>query len=305
MKSLTKTKYLFILALMTAVTFSACSSVNNDVESLSEEDIQLATEIVGTSLSDEESGMVSSIYDAFSTVDDQGISYGENAMMKNHRDRENTGRGREHSFTHTYDPETGVHAISFERSVNNPRFSKSVSVDQEMIFTGIDGNFLATPKADYDSIETIDFRSLKTGTAEGPVRSSSFTKIDSMYITGVHATSGTLTMNGNHHGFGEAEATLGDSTFASRNYDIKISFENITINKDTVEAYGNLEQGVTGTLTYSIIMNKTVGGNPDETLIEGTIELEDDGTALLRFNKVSKVIRLSLIDGEPENTSGN
>lgn len=304
MKSVTNPTYLFALALTFTVTFTACSSVNNDVESLSSEDIQLAAEVVGTSLSDQESGLVSSMYDAFSGVDDQGISYGDNTMMKNGGD-DNTGRGREQSFSHSYDPETGIHSLSFQRSVHNQRFSKSVSVDQEIIFTGIDGNFLARPRADRDSIESIAFTGIKTGQAQGPVRSANFTKIDTMRISGVHATSGILSMDGSHRGFGRAEATLGDSTMASRNYDIQINFDNITIDKDTVRTYGNLEQGVSGTLSYSIVMNKTINGNPQETLVEGTIELEDDGTALLRFNKVSKVLRLSLKDGETEDVTDN
>jgi hypothetical protein len=301
MKVLTNTKHLFALALITAVTFSACSSVNNEVESLSEEDLELAAEIVGTSLSDNESGVVSSMYDAFSSMDDQGLPYdGTRMKQNNHRHREESGRGRESNFSHEYDPVTGIHTISFDRIVQTPRFTKSVSVDQEIIFTGIDGNFLARPRADRDSIESIAFTGIKSGTATGPFRSSSFTKIDTMRIAGVHATSGTLTMNGNHHGFGEAEGTLPDSSTASRDYDIRITFENVAINKDTVKAYGNLEQGVSGTLTYSIVMNKTINGDPEETIVEGTIDLEEDGTALLRFNKASKVIRLSLIDGEPE-----
>jgi len=301
MKTLTQIKHILVVSAVLAITFSACSAVNNDVESLSDEDVAIAAEIVGISLADNESGALSSMYDAFSGIDDVGISYGggQGGMhMKSNDMRGNNGRGGERNFSHSYDSTTGIHTISFERSVQNEMFSKSVSLNQQIIFTDLDGNFLARPKAEKDLIESIAFDGVKSGESEGPFRSSSFTKEDSFRFSGLHETSGTLSMNGTHHGIGVAEGTLNDSTRASRSYEIDINFQNIAIEKDTVKAYGSLEQGVSGTLTYSITMNKTINGVPEETLVEGTIDLEEDGTALMRFNKLTKVIRFSLVDGE-------
>lgn len=298
MKTPTPIKQLSLFAVALAVSFSACSSVNNDVESLSEEDIQLAAEIVAVSLADNESGVMSSMYDAFSGIDESGISYGEVFKAKNHRRNPHSGRGGERDYSHSYDSTTGVHTISYERSVENDRYNKSVSLYQEIIFTDLDGEFIARPKANKDDIEAISFQGTKSGSAAGPIRSSSFTKNDVFEISGVHATSPILSLDGTHKGSGQAEGTMPDSTTKSRSYEIDIAFENVEVNKDTVLAYGNLENGVSGTLTYSILMNKTVNGVPEETLVEGTIDLEEDGTALLRFKGIPKVIRLSLVDGD-------
>ncbi|MEQ9310272.1 MAG: hypothetical protein RLN90_12530 [Balneolaceae bacterium] len=302
MKNLIQIKQLPLYAVALAVLFTACSSVNNDVESLSEEDIELAAEIVAVSLADNESGMMSSMYDAFSDVSESGISYGSDNLYKEKAPRRNpnSGRGGERNYTHTYDSTTGVHTISYSRSVENNVYSKSISLNQEIIFTDLNDAFIARPKANKNDIEAISFQGTKAGESEGPFRSSSFTKTDAFEITGIHATTGTLNMNGTHSGIGQAEGQINDSTTASRSYEIDISFENIAIVKDTVLTYGSLEQGVSGTLTYSIQMNKTVNGVPEETLVEGTIDLEEDGTALLRFNKLPKVIRFSLVDGESE-----
>lgn len=294
MKSLTNLNQFLLFALVTAVTFSACSSVNNEVESLSEEDVQVAAEIAASSLSDDESGLIASMYDAFSGVDASGISYSDGRSKVAPGDG---GRGRERNFSHSYDSTTGVHTISYERSVENDRYSKSVSLLQEIIYTDLDGEFIARPRANKDSIEAISFNSTKNGSFENASKVSSFTKTDDFDISGVHSTSNILSMDGTHTGLGEAEGTLNDSTSA-RAYEINITYENIAINKDTVQAYGNLENGVTGTLTYSIFMSKTVNGVPEETLVEGTIELEEDGTALMRFNKINRLIRFSLRDGE-------
>tara|TARA_R110000868_G_scaffold304437_16_gene565248 strand:- start:24056 stop:24979 length:924 start_codon:yes stop_codon:yes gene_type:complete len=302
MKTITQIKNILVVSAILAITFSACSSVNNDTEALSEEDIAIATEIVAVTLADNESGVISSMYDAFSGVDDSGISYGDfqQGRAKAKRRNHNSGRGGERNYTHSYDSTTGVHIISYDRAVENETYSKSVSLNQEIIFTDLDGGFIARPKAEKNAIEAISFSGTKTGEAEGPFRSSSFTKEDDFEISGIHATSGTLSMAGTHHGIGEAEGQLSDSTTSSRAYEINISFENVAIVKDTVLAYGSLEQGVSGTLTYSIQMNKTINGVPEETLVEGTIDLEEDGTALLRFNKLPKVIRFSLVDGESD-----
>ncbi len=295
MKSLTNLKQLLLIALVTGVTFSACSSVNNEVESLSEEDVQVAAEIVASSLVDDESGLVSSMYDAFSSVDNTGIFYSDGKSKAGPRG--DGGRGRERNFSHSYDSTTGVHTISYERSVENDRYSKSVSLLQEIIYTDLDGEFIARPRANKDSIEAISFNSTKNGSFESDSKTSSFAKTDDFDISGVHSTSTILSMDGTHTGIGDAEGTLNDSTSA-RAYEINITYENVEINKDTVQAYGNLENGVSGTMTYSIFMSKTVNGVPEETLVEGTVELEEDGTALMRFNKINRIIRFSLKDGE-------
>lgn len=306
MRTLIQIKNLLAFAVILAVTFSACSSVSNDVESLSEEDIELAAEIVALSIADDESGLVSSMYDAFSGVDQSSINYGsDDSKFKAPRGNRNNGRGGERNYTHSYDSTTGIHSISYSRSVENDRFSKSVNSNQEIIFTSIDGDFLASPRVEKDLIESISFTGTKSGDATGTYRSSSFTKIDTMAISGIHSTSSILTMDGNHRGFGDAEGTPNDSTTKSKTYEINIDFENVAIQKDTVLAYGNLEQGVTGTLTYSVVMTKTTNGIPEETIVEGTIDLEEDGTALLRFNKFPKVIRFSLIDGDERDENGN
>lgn len=305
MKSLTKIKHLFILSAALAITFSACSSVsNNDVEvdTLSDADVELAAKIVGSSLSDDEDGIVSSMYDAFSNVGETGISYSDDNNKNKPRRNGRSGRGGERSFSHEYDSLTGVHSISYERSVTTDNFSKSLSVSQEIIFTSIDDEFLARPRAEKELIESINFTGTKTGEAESDFRSSNYTKIDTMNVSGIHSTSAILSMDGNHYGAGNVEGELSDSTTGSKVYQIDISYENVAIDKDTVAAYGNLEQGVSGTLTYSILMTETIGGVPEETLVEGTIDLEEDGTALLRFKKLPKVIRFSLRDGERDDT---
>jgi len=298
MKSFKHISKLTLLGLSFMVTFLACSTANNDIDSLSDEDIELATQIISESVSDENSGMMSSIYDAVSTVDTNRISYEDDNTKFKNSDR--SGRGQERNYSYTYDPNTGTHTLQYERSVTNDRFSKSVSLVNTYVYKSPEGAFIARPRANRDSIESIDFTASKSGFVESRRRNSEFVRLDTFAITGLHNTSSILSIDGTHHGEGNASGFTRDSVEASRDYTINIEFINVEIEKDTVSANGNLEQGVTGTLTYSIVLNKTVGDEDDNKVIEGTIEMTGDGTALLRFKKFAKVVRFSLKDGSEQ-----
>tara|TARA_R110002124_G_scaffold120157_2_gene278019 strand:- start:5887 stop:6786 length:900 start_codon:yes stop_codon:yes gene_type:complete len=298
MKSLQNISKLSLLGLSLLVTFAACSAVNNDVESLTDEDIELATQILTESVSDESSGIMSSMYDAVSSVGSDGISYRDSQDKAKHNDR--SGRGREGSYSYTYDPETGTHTLQYNRSVTNGTFSKSVSLLNTYIFKSPEGDFVVRPRANADSIESVDFTGSKSGSVESRRRNSEFARLDTFSIAGLHSTSSIVSIDGTHHGEGSASGVTSDSVEASRDYTVNIELSNVEIVKDTVEANGNLEQGVTGTLTYSIVLNKTFGDRSDTKEIEGTIEMDGDGTALLRFKRILKTIRFSLKDGSTQ-----
>lgn len=298
MKSLKHISKFTPLGLSLLVTFAACSSVNNDVESLTDQDIELATQILTESVSDESSGIMSSMYDAVSTVGEDGISYRDSHDKVNPNDR--SGRGREGSYSYSYNPETGTHTLQYDRSVTNGDFSKSISLLNTYVFQSPEGAYVVRPRANADSIESVNFTGSKTGSVISRRRNSDFARLDTFSIAGLHNTSSILSIDGTHHGEGNFSGITSDSLEASRNFMVDIEFSNVEIIKDTIEVNGNLEQGVTGTLTYSIVLSKTLDGVTDQEIIEGTIDMDGDGTALLRFKKVAKTIRFSLKNGTTE-----
>lgn len=298
MKSLKHISKLTLLGLSLLVTFAACSAVNNDVNSLADGDIELATQIITESVSDESSGIMSSMYDAVSTVGNDGISY-RSGLNKAH-DGDKTGRGREGSFSYNYDPETGTHTLQYDRTVNHNDFSKNISLLNTYVFQSPDDEFIVYPRANADSIESVDFTGSKSGSLISRKRNSEFARLDTFSIAGLHSSSAIVTIDGTHHGEGNATGVTSDSVQVSKDFTVDIDFMNVEIVKDTVEANGNLEEGVTGTLTYSIILNKSRGDQSDQKVIEGTIELDGDGTALLRFKRIAKTIRFSLKDGSTQ-----
>jgi len=239
------------------------------------------------------------MYDAISNVDNDGISYTNNHNKATHDDGR-SGRGREGSYLYSYNPETGTHTLQYDRSFTNADFSKNVSLLNTYVFKSPEGDFVVRPRANPDSIESVDFTGSKTGAVNSLRRNSEFARLDTFSIAGLHSNSSIVSIDGKHHSEGSATGVTYDSIQASRDFTVNIEFTNVEIVKDTVEANGSLEQGVTGTLTYSIVLNRARGERSDQKVIEGSIEMDGDGTALLRFNKILKTVRFSLKDGSIE-----
>tara|TARA_B100000575_G_scaffold294384_1_gene309989 strand:+ start:180 stop:1151 length:972 start_codon:yes stop_codon:yes gene_type:complete len=293
-----KKSFPLLIALL-SVGFLSCSSVSNNTEFISDTDLDMAAEIMGSSIADQQSGLMNSIYDALSNISETGISYGKDQMFPFKRDKKDRGgRGFEKSFSHTYDSTNGVHTLSFERSFEKGLFSSSISTLQKIRYSDLEGNFIARPKLRRNAINQVYLHSTKSGTNSNPRKSSEFTKIDSLNFSGLHVTQNLLQMHGSHRGFGSGSAVLRDSSNHSRSFVVQVDFEDITIDKDTLVTYGNLENAVSGTLSYSMIINKVINEVPEETVIEGTIDLVEDGTALMKFYKYNRIYRLGLKDGD-------
>jgi hypothetical protein len=208
------------------------------------------------------------------------------------------GRGGERNFSADYNPETGEHIVSFDRSFDGPNLTKSLSVLNKYVFTDINSEFLAFPRRDNDMIETIDYKGMRTGSFETERRTSSFTRIDTMFASGLSDESAILTLDGKHNGSGQMTVTLPRmDRSGERTFDVQFDFQNIQIDKAIVRENGNLEEGITGLITYNMQMVKTTNGDTTERSLTGTIELTGDGTALLRFNRFRKTFRIAMRDG--------
>ncbi|NBB75938.1 MAG: hypothetical protein GVY02_01045 [Bacteroidetes bacterium] len=282
--------------------FSACSSVtDSDNESqITEEDLEIAAEIVGESLSDQNSGALSSMYDALSSVGQQGIRYGGPRKMNQSELGYQLTRGNERDYEYSYDPETGIHSINFTRSVERPNFSKSVTAALEYIFSDPEGTFVVFPRANPDSIETIDFSGVREGTSEGPRFETEFVRTEDFFFEGLHESSSEFRMSGLHESQGTRIRKPENRPEIESTYDISIEFVDISIDKEIVEQNGNLEEGVTGTVNYSLVFSATNGDQDRDRVVEGTVEFMADGTGLMRFARFAKVFRISLSDGDAQ-----
>lgn len=295
-------KYILIILAFTASTlFYGCNTVNSSEPDISEEELEIAGEIIGASLSEEQDGVLSSVYDAFSTISQTSISYANTAtsMQKASADSaDRPGRGFERNFSVVYNPETGEHIVSFDRSFEGPNLTKSLDILNKYIFTDADGEFLQYPRRDNEMIETIDFKGTRNGSFETARRSSNFTRIDTLFASGLSSSSAILTLDGKHNGNGQMSVELPNlERSAERTFEVEFNFQNIQIDKAIVEENGNLEEGITGLITYDMQMTQTRDGNPTEKTLSGTIELTGDGSALLRFKRFRKTFRIAMSDG--------
>jgi len=309
-------------ALVMTLVFQSCtdSTAPQLSDEFSEADIQAATEIMGSALADETDGVVSTMYDATATVSSEGIFFGRNRAKNNTQAtltngpngsdhgygpyNPNCGRNNEREFEYSYDPETGIHFIHFKRVIDNNRLQKTMEADMKYIFRNVDGNFIEHPRLYADSIESTDYNGVRTGTHESNRRYAEYLRKDTLYLNGQSEASDILNISGNHYGKGMMELTRPDSTI-NRRYDLTITLNNIQVDKAVVESNGSLEEGVTGTMDYDLTIWRSNGIDETERTISGTIELDGDGTALLRFKRLTRFFNIDLLDGMVEEAPGS
>lgn len=308
-----------ILFLATAVALAACNDLgpNQDELELTQEELEMATVILSNSLSDEHGGMVSILYDAVSEVQSDQIRYSSAESSKtgesdiyaanNHpSDQHHRGRGGESGYESSYDPETGEHRISFFRNVDGPVVQRTMAAEYVYIYTDAEGQFLEFPRRSHDLIETIDFKGMREGSTTGLMREHSFARIDTLFLDGLSSASALLTLEGNHSSNGEMKISA--SRFAgltNRSYELTYTMEDVQVDKAVVMENGNLEQGITGFMSYELFMSMTVNGEVRDREVSGVIELSGDGTALLRFGHLDRLFRIFLGTGEVEESDNN
>ncbi|TNE72330.1 hypothetical protein EP331_07515 [bacterium] len=287
----------FLIPVIALGTLSvACSDDNSSSIEASTADLEYAAAVVSSSLSDETDGLLAATYDATASVSSDGISYG-NSMMKRGGNDHESDRGIGRNAQYTYDPETGTHTLSIERTMTNNRMSKTLSILMKHIYTHESGAFVVQPRVSPDSINSIYFTSTRSGSETATRRSGEFNRIDTLSMAGIASTAETLVLNGSHYGTGSMTVTLKDSTTINKYHDIYIKLTDVSIDKATVQANENLEEGVTGTIDYKMV---TYNSNTDdsEVVVEGTITMTGDGTALMDFKGFAKKALITLQTGE-------
>lgn len=283
--------------IVTAILFSACTLGDFSDDEFSPEEIEAASQIMGQAISDDTDGIFASLNDALSNISDSGFISSPAKLKVEDGDDDYSGRGEEQNYQHDYDPASGTHTISFDRQIDATDFQKNLSALMTYIFTDIDGNFIERPIENEDQIENISFTSSKTGDVTSRFRSSEFSRADTFTIGGVSDATPILTLDGYHYGNGSFNGVHRNGDTFERSFVTEISLLDIEINKDTVAFHGSLEQGVTGTLIYEMSIYRNSNGDESTKTITGTIQMDGDGTALLRLQNVSQLFKVNLSSG--------
>ena len=310
MKTLKHLSSIFFLLLF--VVASGCDTLNNEepeVASVSEADLEAASTIMGETLSDQNEGMMSSLNDMTANIGLQSLSYDMRRFHRN-SDLRPCRRNVDRNYERTYDETTGIHAIVYSRIHQGANCEKNVNVNLNYIFTDADGNFIATPRISADQVSEIAFEGDRTGSSSytnrrGNERTRSFEQIGSWNLSGL--LTDTATLAGTQTSTGDYSFVRTDSSgnpqTVTGTYSLELATVDVTVTQTETEE--DLENQLSGSLQYTINMTRTVNGETEEKVIEGTIELEANGRALLRFNGLRQLYRVTLSDGEVEVTDTN
>jgi len=292
-------KYLYRFFLLSCCFFVAgCSlGVGDDENSISQQDIDAVAQIIGESLSDENSGIVGSISDALGNVSANGFVSTAGTEIQSEAHDENTGRGNESNISYQYTPGTGIHRFSFQRTVNTTGFQKEVFDTTRYIYTDNTGSFIEFPAQQRSSIESVFFTGVRQGTIITPERNSFFLRRDTLEIAGVSQINGLAFVEGIHRSEGSFEGTSESGQTFERDYKLEINFLNIKLNTSFIDQSRSIEQGIQGAFTYVLTITDAVNTSNSRT-IRGSIDMLGDGTATLRLNQQQKFFQVNLDNGQ-------
>jgi hypothetical protein len=288
MKNLTRYSWITLLAFGAFACEKQAPSVNDA-------DLFAAAKMIGETLSDQRDGLVSTLFDATAVPVNGTMQLGGFFAKELAEDELATpgglgmtpgmggmhGRGSERGVTITYDSLTGVHTITFQRSVSRGDFSKSVSFVHKIIYRNAAGAFLRFPRR--QQVASVEFEGTRTGSVNGPLGASNFKRDGAFTQSGLEAASTKIDFNGTFSGEGSHTFTNVDSVQETRAMVFNYKLRNISIEKSALKLEQPLSEGVTGAIDYKVKITKTINGASEVQELEGTIELNGDGTALLEY----------------------
>ncbi|MDQ7039896.1 MAG: hypothetical protein Q9M35_03055 [Rhodothermus sp.] len=303
------------LGLLLMLSVAACDVLQNANETtLSEEDTRVVAEIVAQSLADQSDGMMTDLYDATATFDQNGMYYwGGSAASKDGDVVQDPmqgpryWRGMRRGFRVDYDSATGTHTIRFIHEVSRPNFQKSIEAVLKYIFKDSEGRFIARPRVERERIASIEFEGFRKGSVahrmpSGNERSASFERRAAWHVEGLEAESDTITFEGE-------QEMKGARRFVNRQgQEVEQEFRAHLVTDGPIfilkpSETDSLEHLTYGTLAYQVRMVKRTGDKEVVHEVEGTIEMNGDGSALMRFYGVPHTYRIFLSTGEVKRDS--
>ena len=295
---------LAFVALALALVLSACdsSTVSDDpeVDQLAADE---AAEVVASALADTDGGLVASMEDMTAAISYDGMD--DSRVVQVGRDRQRDGDDRRHracrgDHSLTYDEPSGTHTVVYDCSVESLSFSKSLAATLNYQFRTEAGEFIPRPWANWDLVDSVDFRGAKSGsvmrTRGNASMESAFEQTGSWVLSGL-AGDGAALLAGSQtrEGTRQLETARGTS---SRDFSVTLSSDDIQI----ADSEDGITRSVTGTVSYTAVVEIDTPTKTETKTVEGTIELDGSGRALLRVFGLPTVYRISLYDGEQEGT---
>jgi len=290
-------KITFILTLSVIWLMAGCSidGYENASAPITDQEIQLAGQIIGESISENQSGILSTFSEAFAIPTSSGLITGPSLLS--------SGSFRNiEDYSYTYDSATGEHHVTYTVQRNTLLISSSTQVMLTYIFYDAGESTIEFPEQEMERIDAVDFRSEQSGTINTGSKNSVFRRTDRILLNGLNDQTDILTLDGFHSGEGLFSTTTATGNQIEREYLLDMNYLDIKINKAVVLLNRNFRNGVNGALSYESTVRVVNNGTSVETgnakIVNGTIEMNGDGTALLNFRDQIEPIRLRLDDGD-------
>lgn len=264
-------------------------SFENNQSLLNDEELRITGQIIGESVSENENGLLSSFSEAFAIPTKNGLATGNSVLA--------TGSFRNlQDYNYQYNSSEGTHRVQFSRT--DAITGIPTEYDLKYIFRESGGSFIEFPNQNSHLIESLEFVGMRTGQIETPSKSSIYNRIDRFILDGLSEQSATLTLDGSHTGEGQFIRTE-TTNRVERDYLLDINFLDVRINKEIVESNRNFRKGVNGAVSYeTTIRSNQNGGDSGAKTVNGTLNFNGDGTALLRFQQTLNTFRIRLENGD-------
>lgn len=279
------------VALFVGAVLASCTLNVNQTDGVREVDLRVASQILSGSLSSDNGGLMLSLNDALTNFSEGNfIPNVESDRISEDR----SGRGEETEYEYAYHHQTGVHVISFQRQIEKPLFKKRVTDTLNYIFWNKSGDYIANPHQKRDRIKSITYSAYKKGSITTLSKESRFVRKDTLLIRGLLDASPTLSIDGVHHEEGTITLEFKGKP-VKRLYELEINFLNFKVDKTFADS--DLHRGITGTLSWRM----RIGTNANTQIMQGTIVLSGDGTALLNFGNYFNSYEINIKSGEVNN----
>ncbi len=286
-------KLLVALLILSGIMLWGCEidRYDQDRTPLTGDEALLAGQIIGESVSENRSGMLSIFPEAFAVPTESGLTEGPSLLS--------AGSFRNLlDYTYEFDAASGEHRVTFSTLEDNELLQRSASHTLSYLFLDRNGDTLAYPDQQRQQIETVFYEASRNGSIQADARSSFYTRSDQLFMDGLSSTSDVLTLDGFHSGQGIFRLHPPDETPMEREYQLDINYLDIRIQKSVVQKNRNFRSGVNGALSYELTVRQTRNGAPESKIVNGTLELNGDGTALLKFREQFDTFRLRMDNGD-------
>jgi hypothetical protein len=287
------------VVLIASIGFTACKD-SSQLDSLSDEDISVIVAVAAETLGDQTEGFMTDVYDVQRNLNYSNIQMPSGALGRQVGPNPgNPGnvpawRRNENNVSRSYNPETGIHTFSYDRTHTMGEFSKSMSANLQYQFLSPTERFIQFPGR--DTVETVRFTGVRNMDMAARGRTSSSERTADWVLSGL-STSNVFTFSGTQSNTGEMTVENRLRGNMSREFSIRYRFVDVTIENQLNES-DELETLVSGTMTYEIDIKMIVNGEEKVRQETGSVDLTGDGKAVLRIMGLRNTYRINLETGE-------